>query len=117
MRLLFRCFNSVLSRHTRWYVVLPKDSATPEVPFHLAARAYTAMCARFSAQANSKQYGDRSEDKSDTSMSHVWPDIIVRGVGGTIVVRTRQLIKDARAANVLVYNGKHLSRLSFVAFA
>lgn len=42
-------------------------------------------------------------------MSHVWPDILVRGVGGTIVVRTRQLVKDARAANVLVYNGEQLS--------
>lgn len=45
-------------------------------------------------------------------MSHVWPDILVRGVGGTIVVRTRQLIKDARAANVLVYNGEQLPALS-----
>lgn len=44
-------------------------------------------------------------------MSHVWPDILVRGVGGTIVVRTRQLVKDARAANALVYNGEKLSTI------
>lgn len=41
-------------------------------------------------------------------MSRVWPDIVVRGVGGTMVVRTRQLVKDARAANVLVYNGVYV---------
>ncbi|CBJ32837.1 conserved unknown protein [Ectocarpus siliculosus] len=41
-------------------------------------------------------------------MSHVWPDIVVRGAGGTMVVRTRQLVKDARAANVLVYNDKSM---------
>lgn len=53
----------------------------------------------------SEKFGTKSGGKSDNSMSHVWPDVIVRGVGGTVVVRTRQLTKDARAANVLVYNG------------
>lgn len=38
-------------------------------------------------------------------MSHVWPDIVVRGVGGTAVVRTRQFVKDARPVSVLAYNG------------
>eukprot|EP00903_Cladosiphon_okamuranus_P013127 g12243.t1 len=65
-----------------------------------------------SNKADSKQYGDRSEEKSDTSMSHVWPDILVRGVGGTIVVRTRQLVKDARPANVLVYNDKSMDLIA-----
>lgn len=38
-------------------------------------------------------------------MCHVWPDIVVRGVGGTAVVRTRQLVKDARPVYALAYNG------------
>lgn len=41
----------------------------------------------------------------DSSMCHVWPDIVVRGVGGTAVLRTRQLVKDARPVSVLAYNG------------
>lgn len=57
------------------------------------------------SQTDLKQDEDRSAGKSDSSMSHIWPDIVVRGVGGTAVVRTRQLVKEARPANVLVYNG------------
>lgn len=41
-------------------------------------------------------------------MSHVWPDILVRGVRDAMVVRTRQITKDARPANVLVYNGEQV---------
>ncbi|CAM9149637.1 unnamed protein product, partial [Ectocarpus sp. 13 AM-2016] len=57
---------------------------------------------------SNKAQSNRSEKASDSSMSHVWPDIVVRGVGGTMVVRTRQLVNDARAANVLVYNDKSM---------
>ncbi|CAN0064563.1 unnamed protein product, partial [Ectocarpus sp. 12 AP-2014] len=57
---------------------------------------------------SNKAQSNRSEKASDSSMSHVWPDIVVRGIGGTMVVRTRQLVKDARAANVLVYNDKSM---------
>ena len=46
----------------------------------------------------------------DSSMCHVWPDIVVRGVGGTAVLRTRQLVKDARPVSVLAYNGGSSSR-------
>ena len=42
----------------------------------------------------------------DSSMCHVWSDIVVRGSGGTAVLRTRQLVKDARPVSVLVYNGE-----------
>lgn len=45
-------------------------------------------------------------DETDKSMCHIWPDLVVRGVGGTAVVRTHQLIKDARPINVLAYSGK-----------
>lgn len=49
--------------------------------------------------------GKRRPQETDESMCHVWPDLVVRGIGGTAVVRTRQLVKDARAVNVLAYNG------------
>lgn len=40
-------------------------------------------------------------------MCHIWPDLVVRGAGGTAVVRTHQLIKDARPIHVLAYSGKY----------
>ncbi|CAM9322343.1 unnamed protein product, partial [Hapterophycus canaliculatus] len=61
-----------------------------------------------SAVSTNKHDGEGSAGKSDSSMSHIWPDIVVRGMGGTIVVRTRQLVKEARPANVLVYNDKSM---------
>lgn len=41
-------------------------------------------------------------------MCHIWPDLIVRGIGGTLVLRTRQLVKDVKSVSVLAYNGEFL---------
>ena len=56
-------------------------------------------------QENPRGPRHREKVTLDSSMCHVWPDIVVRGVGGTAVLRTRQLVKDARPVSVLAYNG------------
>ncbi|CAM9127087.1 unnamed protein product, partial [Sphacelaria rigidula] len=56
--------------------------------------------------------GAMQNDDTDQSMCCIWPDLIMRGIGGTAVIRTRQLIKDAVPVSVLVYIDKSMDLIA-----